>query len=125
VNHLIWQQANYAGSVVHYGLWEGAKCFSVFYGDWSKNYNGPRFTIKCNLPGFRPDLPPQVSVETAQAFAEKMLTRWVAKRGLLFKAHIIVTDAMKEAGLSAAWEGANLNASNVEDIIKAALAVRG
>ena len=30
-------------------------------------------------------------------FAEKMLTRWVAKRGLLFKGHIVVTDAMREA----------------------------
>ena len=49
------------------------------------------------LPGFRPDLPNQASIAEAQVFLERMLQRWVAKRGLLFKSHIVVTDAMKKA----------------------------
>lgn len=91
------------GPLTYYGTWEGIKCFSVFYSADVKGYTGPKYVLKCSLPGFRPDLPRQVSVEAAQAFAEKMLTRWVAKRRLLFKDSVEVTDAM----VNAARESAN------------------
>jgi hypothetical protein len=73
-------------------------------------------------------LPRQASPESAKEFAEKMLTRWVAKRGLLFKAHIVVTDAMKEAGLAAVQHsetGEYISSDQIADIIKAALDARG
>lgn len=102
-----------------YGEWTGIRCFSIFYGVFHRDQRGPRYVIKCTLPGFRKDLPPQVDVESAKAFAEKMLVRWVARRGLLFKDNITVTDAMKEAVRLEL-----MVTDNPEALIRAALAAR-
>jgi hypothetical protein len=104
MNHLEWTEAGKHDFMTlngHYGNWEGARCFIIDWSEQSKGYTGPRWQIKSNLPGFRKDLPLQHSVEDAKAFCERMLTRWVAKRGLLFKKHIIVSDAMMKAGYEA------------------------
>lgn len=126
MNHIEWKDTNgRAGPVTTYGYWEGAKCFSIFYDGMHKHApNAPRYVLKSMLPGFRPDLPMQRTVSEAQAFAERMLQRWAAKRGLLFKSHIVVTDAMKQAAQSAAGVCV-LSDALAEEIIKAALAARG
>lgn len=112
------------GPLTYYGAWEGIKCFSVFYGTDAKGYAGPKYVLKCSLPGFRQDLPRQVSVEAAQAFAEKMLTRWVAKRRLLFKDSVEVTDAMVAAAEHVAPLGWNKDTEAMRAVITAALQAR-
>lgn len=107
-NVLEWKETtDRIGPTTYYGYWDGAKCFSVFTPLAIKAPTAPKHTptakyqIKSILPGFRPDLPLQNSVAEAQAFCERMLERWVAKRGLIFKERIIVTDAMKQAAFDA------------------------
>lgn len=130
MNHIEWKDTNgRAGPVTTYGYWEGAKCFSIFYDGMHKHApNAPRYVLKSMLPGFRPDLPMQRTVSEAQAFAERMLQRWAAKRGLLFKSHIVVTDAMKQAAIKAAHENMTVDSMDdgaIEAVIKAALEARG
>jgi hypothetical protein len=113
-------------------MWEGAKCFNVFY-SLNAPAKGPKYQINCVLPGFRKDLPLQASVEDAKVFCERMLQRWVAKRGLLFKSHIVLTDSMRlaaiEAGVASGYVYAGIEkdgiAKGIEAIITAALAARG
>ena len=128
IKHVEWQEVVAScGPNTVYGRWEGVKVFSIYYGSDSKS-NGPKYVLKSMLPGFRPDLPRQISVEAAKAFAEKMLTRWVAKRGLLFKSHIVVTDAMRQAAFSVV-EGSSIGhelaPETLDALLKAALAARG
>ena len=129
MNHLTWETPTHygPGPESHYGMWEGTKVFNIHWGTDSKSYTGPKWVLKCNLPGFRPDLPRQATLEAAQAFCEKMLTRWVAKRGLLFKKHISVTDAMKDAAKAVAggMVGETISDAAIVEIINAALAARG
>jgi hypothetical protein len=128
MNHIEWKKPEQRlGPQSCYGYWEGAKCFNIYWQSMTKSYTGPHYRIKCGLPGFREDLPLQVSEEAAQAFCEKMLTRWVAKRGLLFKAHIIVTDAMDEAAFKflQANEFKATDREMIRGIVTAALQARG
>lgn len=126
MNHLTWKETNVdrLGPVVHYGYWEDAKCFSIYHVEARHNPGFP-YAIKCTLPGFRQDLPQQTTIDAAKEMAERMLTRWVAKRGLLFKAHIIVTDAMANAVMDNMNEGSYMDADEIKLAIKAALEARG
>jgi hypothetical protein len=97
--HIEWKETeSRIGPNTTYGYWDGAKVFSIYHeiGNRDKPSKTP-YVIKSMLPGFRPDLPQQASIAEAQVFLERMLQRWVAKRGLLFKSHIVVTDAMVKA----------------------------
>lgn len=130
MNHLIWEDvsARQFSAGCAYGLWEGTKCFQIHWKSMTKSYTGPQYEIVCALPGFRKDLPLQNSVEEAKQFCEKMLTRWVAKRGLIFKAHLVVTDAMRKAARNAANENSEdhtLSDEALDAIINAAIAARG
>lgn len=123
MNKLVWRETTTFGSPL-YGVWEGVDIFSVF------KAGNPKVVImlKCSLPGFHNKaLPYQESIEQAKATAERLLTRWVAKRGLLFKDNIIVTDAMAAAGALAGpnAEVSGLTLVDVRNIIEAALKVRG
>lgn len=120
MNHIEWKETS---DGTHYGYWEGAKCFSVYRPITGTPMNAPRnvvtisktqWRIKSSLPGFRDDLPLQTTVDAAKLFAERMLQRWAAKRGLLFKAHIVVTDAMcvAAARVVAAEAGEHYDALN-------------
>jgi|SRR6478736_1096010 len=101
-NVLEWKETQgVLGPVVHYGYWQDAKCFSVYAEHNDPTKPTAKYCIKSTLPGFRQDLPRQTTVAEAKTFAERMLERWVAKRGLLFKERIIVTDAMKQAAFDA------------------------
>jgi len=127
MNHIEWKETD-SSSPTLYGYWAGAKCFSIYWpiGTVTKPTKG--YMLKSMLPGFLHELPQHKSIEDAQAFAERMLQRWAAKRGLLFKSHIVVTDAMKEAAHNAApWGSANCPISDetLEAMIKAALEARG
>lgn len=126
------------GPETTFGLWEGVKVFSVYaaqapHKDASGvNRMGPagEFVFKCDLPGWHnKELPRQSSIAAAKTFAERTLTRWVAKRGLLFKDNIVVTDAMaKAAEKMADEEGSWREPITVEawkQVIKAALEARG
>lgn len=100
-NVLEWKETNGVGPTTYYGYWDGAKCFSVFLELKHKGATPAKYCIKSILPGFRPDLPLQNTVEEAQAFCERMLERWVAKRGLLFKARIVISDVMVQTAYNA------------------------
>lgn len=102
-NVLEWKETQgVLGPVVHYGYWQDAKCFSVYAEHNDPTKPTAKYCIKSTLPGFRQDLPRQATVAEAKTFAERMLERWVAKRGLIFKERIIVTDAMVNAARDAA-----------------------
>jgi len=129
MNHIEWKQSHPSipGPVTYYGYWDDAKCFSIHIEMGHRGHTTPlRYVIKSSLPGFRPDLPLQPSVAEAQVFAERMLQRWVAKRGLLFKANIIVTDAMVKAAQDRYGERYATQLSNDEAtlIIQAAIEAR-
>lgn len=129
MNHLTWQETNgnAPGPVTHYGYWEGAKVFSIYWPMGSKSEPTKGYVLKSMLPGFNQNLPPQKDVAASKEFAERMLQRWVAKRGLLFKSHIVITDAMDEAAFKVLQQNEFklTDREMIKAIIKAALEARG
>lgn len=132
--HITWRVTTaVAGPNTTYGYWEDAKCFSIhqeLMGHTISIHNDARlqrparYVLKCVLPGFRPDLPLQASIADAQVFAERMLQRWVAKRGLLFKTSVTCTDAMMEAARSVLPSHCNIEVEELRKVIEAALQAR-
>ena len=105
-NVLVWKDTQgVLGPVVHYGYWNEAKCISIFAEHNDPTKPTAKYCVKSTLPGFRQDLPKQNTVAEAKVFAERMLERWVAKRGLLFKERIIVKDAMVAAAVESLDDG--------------------
>lgn len=120
MTHIEWKESvPNVGPSTTYGYWEDAKVFSI-HAEITNRAPHTRYVLKSNLPGFRPDLPMQPSIAEAQVFAERMLQRWVAKRGLLFKTHIIVTDAM----VAAARNVQHLEDETLRRLIQAAIEAR-
>lgn len=105
--HIEWKETeSRIGPNTTYGYWDGAKVFSIYMGIGNRDKPSKTpYVIKSMLPGFRPDLPQQASIADAQVFLERMLQRWVAKRGLIFKSHIVVTDAMVQAAVDSLDDG--------------------
>lgn len=127
-NVLEWKETQgVLGPVVHYGYWNEAKCISVYAEHNDPTKPTAKYCVKSTLPGFRQDLPKQNTVAEAKVFAERMLERWVAKRGLLFKSRIVCTDAMITAARKAANENSDDHTLSDEAlcaIVKAAIEAR-
>lgn len=135
MNKLTWELTEgRIGPPTTFGVWEGVRVFSMYPATApQKDAQGMtrlvqtgEFIFKCDLPGWHnKELPRQKSIQEAKNFAERTLTRWVAKRGLLFKDNIVVTDAMAQLLVHEVQTHGVGDEADAKRIIKLILEARG